>query len=176
MHPSGLYVLAGFPDKLRLMSLLMDDIRCVKELPIKQCRECAFAHGGNVFAVANNALVQVLDTHTCEVIANLRGHNGRVRSIKWAKGDRRLVTCGMDGAVFVWKVREGVKDGEQVVPRVSFACAAASHDLTRIVAVSDGDDRSIREFVATTPLGASGAVVLAKHVVCAEQLGFFKAA
>ena len=39
-HPSGLHVLVGFSDKLRLMNLLIDDIRVVKEFPIKACREC----------------------------------------------------------------------------------------------------------------------------------------
>ena len=60
LHPSGLFVVAGFPDKLRLMSLLMDDIRSIKEMPIKSCRECKFAHGGHAFAVVNNSLVQII--------------------------------------------------------------------------------------------------------------------
>ena len=34
-HPSGLHILVGFSDKLRLMNLLMDDIRVVAEFPIK---------------------------------------------------------------------------------------------------------------------------------------------
>jgi hypothetical protein len=32
-HPSGLHVLVGFADKLRLMNLLMDDIRPYKARP-----------------------------------------------------------------------------------------------------------------------------------------------
>jgi WD40 repeat protein len=43
MHPSGLHILVGFADKLRLMNLLMDDIRVVKEFPIKGCRESQFS-------------------------------------------------------------------------------------------------------------------------------------
>lgn len=39
LHPSGLYVLVGFSDKLRLMNLLIDDIRAFKELTIRGCRE-----------------------------------------------------------------------------------------------------------------------------------------
>jgi len=38
-HPSGHYVLVGFADKLRLMNLLIDDIRPFKDFGIKQCRE-----------------------------------------------------------------------------------------------------------------------------------------
>lgn len=39
LHPSGLFVLAGFSDKLRLMNLLIDDIRTFKEFTVRCCRE-----------------------------------------------------------------------------------------------------------------------------------------
>ena len=39
IHPSGLYVMIGFSDKLRLMSVLNDDMRLFKEYPIRNCRE-----------------------------------------------------------------------------------------------------------------------------------------
>lgn len=39
LHPSGLYILVGFSDKLRLMNLLIDDIRPFKEITIRGCRE-----------------------------------------------------------------------------------------------------------------------------------------
>ena len=39
LHPSGLFVLVGFSEKLRLMSLLINDIRPYKEFPIRGCRE-----------------------------------------------------------------------------------------------------------------------------------------
>jgi WD40 repeat protein len=42
IHPSGLYLLAGFSDKLRLMNLLIDDIRVFREFPIRGCREVTY--------------------------------------------------------------------------------------------------------------------------------------
>jgi len=39
LHPSGLYVVVGFSDKLRLMNLLIDDVRTFREFPIRECRE-----------------------------------------------------------------------------------------------------------------------------------------
>jgi len=39
LHPSGLFILIGFSDKLRLMSILIDDIRTIKEFYIKNCSE-----------------------------------------------------------------------------------------------------------------------------------------
>lgn len=39
LHPTGLYILVGFSDKLRLMTLLIDDIRIFKEFNVRGCRE-----------------------------------------------------------------------------------------------------------------------------------------
>lgn len=39
LHPSGLFILVGFSDKLRLMNLLIDDVRSFKEFTIRGCRE-----------------------------------------------------------------------------------------------------------------------------------------
>lgn len=44
IHPSGLYLLVGFSDKLRLLSVLNDDMRLYKEYPIRNCRE-VFVNG-----------------------------------------------------------------------------------------------------------------------------------
>lgn len=39
LHPSGLFILVGFSDKLRLMNLLIDDVRTFKEFTVRGCRE-----------------------------------------------------------------------------------------------------------------------------------------
>ncbi|KAJ3026946.1 UNVERIFIED_CONTAM: Cilia- and flagella-associated protein 57, partial [Siphonaria sp. JEL0065] len=39
LHPSGLYILVGFPDSLKLMNVLIDDIRPFWESNIRGCRE-----------------------------------------------------------------------------------------------------------------------------------------
>ena len=53
LHPSGLHVLLGFSDKLRMMNVLIDDIRQHQEYPVRACRECRFSHGGHLFAAAS---------------------------------------------------------------------------------------------------------------------------
>lgn len=39
LHPSGHFIVVGFADKLRLMNLLIDDIRSFKEYSIRGCKE-----------------------------------------------------------------------------------------------------------------------------------------
>ncbi len=42
LHPTGLFVLVGFSEKLRLMNLLIDDIRPFKEFMIRGCKEVRY--------------------------------------------------------------------------------------------------------------------------------------
>lgn len=81
MHPSGLHLVVGFADKLRLMNLLMDDVRTCHEIAIKQCREVKFSNGGNLFAAVNGNVITIFDFNTYNKIADLRGHNSKVTVI-----------------------------------------------------------------------------------------------
>ncbi|CAH2310484.1 cilia- and flagella-associated 57 [Pelobates cultripes] len=81
LHPSGLYALVGFSDKLRLMNLLIDDIRTFKEFTVRGCRECAFSHGGHLFAAVNGNVIHIYSTTTFENVLNLEGHSGKVNGI-----------------------------------------------------------------------------------------------
>ena len=81
MHPSGLLLAVGFADKLRLMNLLLDDIRTCHEFPIKQCREVKFSNGGSMFAAVNGNIITVFDLNTCDKLVELRGHNSKVKIV-----------------------------------------------------------------------------------------------
>lgn len=54
LHPSGLYVVVGFSDKLRLMNLLIDDIKPFKEFTIRGCREVCIYTYFNIFIYFTN--------------------------------------------------------------------------------------------------------------------------
>lgn len=41
LHPTGLFILVGFTDKLRLMNLVIDDFRTFKEFTVRGCKEVA---------------------------------------------------------------------------------------------------------------------------------------
>jgi WD40 repeat protein len=158
LHPSGLFLLVGFTDRVRLLSLLMDDMRTVKELNVKQCRTLSFSKGGHLFAMANQSAVQVLDTHTCAMVLQLRGHQQVVRSIMWTDRDRKISTIGKDGNVFLWDVRSGARVHESMQPRTSFTAAClAGHDYANSGGLTSSSrlftlasDLTIRSFIATT--------------------------
>ncbi|KXJ18311.1 cilia- and flagella-associated protein 57 [Exaiptasia diaphana] len=143
LHPSGLYILVGFSDKLRLMNLLIDDIRSFKEFTIRGCRECSFSNGGHLFAAVHGNVIQLYSSTTFENVGNLKGHNGKVRQVIWSQDDSKIISCGMDGAVYEWNVYNYKREGESVLKSCSYTSVAVSPDGRTTFAV--GSDRTLKE-------------------------------
>lgn len=74
----GLFVLAGMVDKIRMYTILMNDIRELREWPVRSCRELKFSNGGHYFAAANGNILQLYSTTTLENVANMKGHSNKV--------------------------------------------------------------------------------------------------
>mmetsp|Transcript_22834 Transcript_22834/g.63112 ORF Transcript_22834/g.63112 Transcript_22834/m.63112 type:complete len:1547 (+) Transcript_22834:150-4790(+) len=144
IHPSGLQVLVGFADKLRLMTILMEDLKTVKEFGIKGCRECCFSTGGQYFAAVNGTTISIYNTYTCENVGNLRGHNGKVRSVHWAPDDAHIVSAGMDGAVYEWRLKDFKREKENVLKGCNYTSVLSTPDCKTLYAA--GSDRKIKEF------------------------------
>nr|XP_055111383.1 cilia- and flagella-associated protein 57 isoform X5 [Symphalangus syndactylus] len=109
LHPSGHFIVVGFADKLRLMNLLIDDIRSFKEYSVRGCRECSFSNGGHLFAAVNGNVIHVYTTTSLENISNLKGHTGKMLL---TFDDQFLLTAAEDGCLFTWKVFD--KDGRGI--------------------------------------------------------------
>lgn len=62
LHPSGHFIVVGFADKLRLMNLLIDDIRPFKEYSVRGCREVRTA--GDERPVSWKARLEISRTST----------------------------------------------------------------------------------------------------------------
>ncbi|KAM9859970.1 cilia- and flagella-associated protein 57 [Aulostomus maculatus] len=143
LHPIGLFMLVGFSDKLQLMNLLISDICTFKEFTVRSCRECAFSHGGHMFAAVSGNVIYIFSTTSFENIFNLKGHNGKVRAIEWSVDDSRLVSCGMDGAVYEWNTQTGKRESENVLKSCSYTSVAFYPDSRSILAV--GTDLTVKE-------------------------------
>ncbi|KAH9523432.1 Cilia- and flagella-associated protein 57 [Bulinus truncatus] len=143
LHPSGLYILVGFSDKLRLMNLLIDDIRTFKEFTVRGCRECAFSNGGHLFASVMGNVIQLYSTTTFENINNLKGHNGKVRAVVWSADDSKLISCGMDGAVYEWDTFSGKRISESVMKSCNYTSVTVTPDGKTTFAV--GTDKTLKE-------------------------------
>ncbi|XP_008762314.1 cilia- and flagella-associated protein 57 isoform X1 [Rattus norvegicus] len=143
LHPSGHYIVVGFADKLRLMNLLIDDIRSFKEYSVRGCKECAFSNGGHLFAAVNGNVIHIFTTTNLENINNLKGHTGKIRSLVWNTDDSKLISAGTDGAVYEWNLSTGKRETECVLKVCSYNSVTISPDGKVIFAV--GSDQTLKE-------------------------------
>lgn len=67
----------------------------------------------------------------------------QVRGIEWSLDDSRLVSCGMEGAVYEWNTQSGKRVSESVLNSCSYTDVAFSSDCKSILAV--GTDLTLRE-------------------------------
>jgi len=149
-HPSGFHLIVGFSDKLRLMNLLMEDLRTYKEIPIKACRECRFSNGGQFFAAVNSNTIQVYKTYTCEVVCNLRGHQSKVKSVCWTMDDSRLISTGADGFTYEYdiikegrRVSEWAQKGTSFTSVIAHTTSDATNQITTLYVA--GNDKMLKE-------------------------------
>ncbi|KAI8825817.1 WD40-repeat-containing domain protein [Fimicolochytrium jonesii] len=175
IHPSGLYILVGFSDKLRLMNLLIDDIRTFREFTIRGCRECRFSNGGQYFAAVHGNTIQIYSTWNFENLGNLKGHNGKVKSLFWTQDDGRIVSAGMDGAIYDWALRDltgsgggGIKrEGESILKSCNYTCAIATADGRNIYAV--GSDKTLKEITDSQIVREQESDVVLTQVILSQS-------
>lgn len=101
-----------------------------------------------MFAAVHSNLIQIYSTTTYEKVLDLKGHNNKVRSIVWSADDRKLVSCGMEGAVYEWDTSTGKRVGESVLKSCSYSSVAITPDGKTTFAV--GTDKTLKEISDST--------------------------
>ncbi|XP_027504713.1 LOW QUALITY PROTEIN: cilia- and flagella-associated protein 57 [Corapipo altera] len=143
LHPTGLFCLVGFSDKLRFISLLYEDMHVFKEFAVRKCRECSFSNGGHLFAAVNGNVIQIYSSITFDNVSNLKGHSGKIHAIKWSTDDAKFVSCDTHGAVFEWNLMTGKRESECVLKTCIYSSISLSSDAKIIFAV--GSDQTLKE-------------------------------
>ena len=143
IHPDGLYIAVGFMDKIRLLNLLIDDMRLFQEFPVRESKVCLFSHGGHFLVAAVSDLIHVYNTISFKLIHLLKGHQGEVTSLCWSLDDLKLVSCADNGSVYEWNISTGERTQEVVVKLCSFSYLTLSPDSSTIFAV--GSDRTLKQ-------------------------------
>ncbi|OQV14086.1 Cilia- and flagella-associated protein 57 [Hypsibius exemplaris] len=144
IHPNGFYLLSGFTDKLKMMHILHDDIKTVRDVPIRGCREVKFAQGGHLFAAANGAIIQIYTTIQFDNTMNLKGHTSRIRCILWSHDDTRIFSSSQDGSLFEWDLLHGEIIHEVTLRGSIFISLAAAPDGETVYGItSDGTLKEI---------------------------------
>ncbi|KAL3272571.1 hypothetical protein HHI36_014041 [Cryptolaemus montrouzieri] len=145
LHPTGLYCIVGFSDKLRYLTIMIDEFTINREFPIRVCKQCSFSQMGHYFAAANGNLIQVYCSITFEMFYTLKGHNGRITGMSWTADDMKLSTCGSEGAVYEWNVSESKRTAETIIKTCPFHDCIVTSDGKSTLAI--GKDGHIRELI-----------------------------
>ena len=128
-HPSGTCILVGFPEKIRYMSITVDDLITQHEFPIRNCKELKFSHGGQYFAAVNaGSNVQIYNSYTFKNITNIRspGQGQKISAIAWSTDDNVLIVCDTNGAICQYIVRLAKVKAQQPASPVHFISIVAT--------------------------------------------------
>ncbi|NXJ07760.1 CFA57 protein, partial [Odontophorus gujanensis] len=143
LHPTGLFCLVGFSDKLRFISLLYEDMHVFKDFPVRKCGECSFSNGGHLFAAVNGNVIQMYSCTTFENTNNLKGHSGKICAVKWSADDSKCFSCDTHGAVYGWNLSTGKREMECVLTSCVYSSIALYSNSKIIFAV--GSDQTLKE-------------------------------
>ncbi|XP_072157636.1 cilia- and flagella-associated protein 57 [Bemisia tabaci] len=112
LHPTGLYAVIGFSDKLRFMLVLINQLQVYHEFPIKGAQEVAFSQNGHLFAVVDETFILIYSTITFQLLYTFKGHCDTIKSMVWTKDDGNMFSCGLDGAMYQWDTFRGKRVGD----------------------------------------------------------------
>ena len=101
----------------------------------------AVAHGDSPLAAAGSdqGVITFWDVREGKAAGSLAGHQGAVRSLRFAADNQRLITAGADGTVRLWQLPQ--PPVELQAHQQAIAALAVSHD--RKFAVTAGADRTL---------------------------------
>ena len=71
-HPSGLQLVIGLSDQVKLLNILDKRLEAYKSIPIKECREIVFSNGGHLFACQNDKEIWVYKFYTAQSPASFK--------------------------------------------------------------------------------------------------------
>lgn len=122
-HPSGYHIAVSFTEKVQLLNLYIkskDHKGIFREYAVKNCRYLKFSHGGDLLAIASSDsqpeiyIYRFYDLNTAPIY-KFKGHTGAVRCLEWAPDDLSLFSCGLQGMIYKWNLKD--QERKEVNPK-----------------------------------------------------------
>jgi len=104
LHPNGLFLLVGFNNSIKILTILHNDLYEHWSANVIGCRQCKFSNGGQFYAVTHGSTIQVYSSWTYNIVWIVRGHTSKVNYIYWSKDDLKLFSCDVEGTICVWNI------------------------------------------------------------------------
>ena len=104
--------------------------------------------GSRVISGSEDKIIQIWNTTTSEVEAELKGHTGWVMSVAFSQDGGRVVSGSDDNTVRIWNATTGEVKAELREHTATVRSVAFSQDGSRVV--SRSDDNTVRIWNTTT--------------------------
>ncbi|ORY73946.1 WD40 repeat-like protein, partial [Neocallimastix californiae] len=123
LHPNGLFLLVGFHNSIKIMTILHNDLYEHWSANIIGCKQCIFSHGGQFFAIIHGSTIQIYNSWTYNIVWIVRGHSSKIRYIHWSKNDFQLFSSDVEGTICVWNIPDKKKENTLTLPGHQFTSA-----------------------------------------------------
>lgn len=137
LHPAGILVAVGFSDQLRLMEIMLDDLKIAKTFNFPKCTNAVFSHQGHLLVVSYEYTIVIISVFSFEILRKLTGHNGSIEGLAWSLSDESIFSVGTDGAVYEWRSSNGVRANEIVHKGTEYNDVVVSSDRGSIYTVTN---------------------------------------
>lgn len=117
----------------------------VKTYNFPHCNDVRYSNLGHLMAAAYDNHIAVTSVYNLNVVIQLKGHNGTVRSVAWTRTDKYLISGGAEGAIYQWDIETGARLQEIVQKGTSYVsvCCTFNDPMIIYAATNHG---TIREF------------------------------
>ncbi|CAF1626128.1 unnamed protein product, partial [Adineta ricciae] len=142
IHPNALQIVVAFASRVCLMNILVDGFSTVKEFAIRAAHDIKFSNGGQLFAVVDSDIIQIISPLYLKVLHRMN-HGQSIRNIGWKKNDLGLYSQSANYFA-AWNLETQTKIFE-LKPTYRFDGGFAVDRDDGVVYLAC-DDGSIREF------------------------------
>ncbi|XP_065209372.1 cilia- and flagella-associated protein 57 isoform X2 [Planococcus citri] len=149
LHPTGLYALIGFSDKVRFFLVLINELQTYREFDIRQCHILSFSNNGHLFATECDYDIVVFSSITFHKLFSFQGHYQQITSLKWSYNDLVLHTSSTNGAVYQWSIEKNTRISDVVMQEVEIKGLIALDDKKTVCIANDGSIREITDVKLT---------------------------
>lgn len=163
MHPTGLFCIIAFTDVCQIAYIMIDRLELGKKIssedekkeysPLRSCKVMEFSLYGTMLAVADGVQIKLYEHIQYHLLFTLLGHRIQITSFKWTLQDDILLSCGLDGAVYMWNPKHGKRTADIVTRNCQYHDIEATSDGDLIYTVAeDGHLREIKNEVVIQDL------------------------
>ncbi|CAF0950735.1 unnamed protein product [Adineta steineri] len=143
IHPNALQIVVAFASRVSLMNILVDGFSTVKEFAIRAAHQIKFSHGGQLFAVIDSDIIQVISPLYLKVFHRLN-HGQTIKTIVWKQNDLGLYSQSSN-CFIIWNLETQSRTYElKTNYRLDGGLAIDKDDRFVYIASDDGLIREIQ--------------------------------